>query len=86
MAVVIQDMVASGVMFTCDPVTNNPSVITITANYGLGETVVSGSVEPDTFVLRRSDEDHVEVESIIIGSKLQKSSCKVDLLILFEVH
>ncbi|GIX72596.1 uncharacterized phosphotransferase YvkC [Caerostris extrusa] len=90
MAVVIQDMVASevsGVMFTCDPVTNNPSVITITANYGLGETVVSGSVEPDTFVLRRSDGDHVEVESVIIGSKLQnQKSCKVDLLILFEVH
>ncbi|GBM67458.1 Putative phosphoenolpyruvate synthase [Araneus ventricosus] len=40
MAVVIQEMVAcdvSGVMFTCDPVTNNPSVITVTANYGLGE-------------------------------------------------
>ncbi|GFY66863.1 putative phosphoenolpyruvate synthase, partial [Trichonephila inaurata madagascariensis] len=40
MAVVIQEMVAcdvSGVLFTCDPVTNNPSVITITANYGLGE-------------------------------------------------
>ncbi|GIY54416.1 uncharacterized phosphotransferase YvkC [Caerostris extrusa] len=56
MAVVIQEMVAcevSGVLFTCDPVTNNPSMFTITANYGLGETVVSGTVEPDTFVLRR---------------------------------
>ncbi|GIX77143.1 uncharacterized phosphotransferase YvkC [Caerostris darwini] len=56
MAVVIQEMVAcevSGVLFTFDPVTNNPSMITITANYGLGETVVSGTVEPDTFVLRR---------------------------------
>ncbi|GIY60328.1 putative phosphoenolpyruvate synthase [Caerostris extrusa] len=41
MAVVIQDMVdckVSGVLFTCDPITHNPSVITITANYGLGES------------------------------------------------
>ena len=40
MAVVIQEMVeceSSGVLFTCDPVTNNPSVICITSNYGLGE-------------------------------------------------
>ncbi|XP_055939046.1 uncharacterized protein LOC129968808 [Argiope bruennichi] len=75
MAVVIQEMVAcevSGVMFTCDPVTNNPSVITITANYGLGETVVSGSVEPDTFVLRRNDRNKLELESVLIGKKQQK--------------
>ncbi|CAL1271856.1 unnamed protein product [Larinioides sclopetarius] len=76
MAVVIQDMIAcdvSGVMFTCDPVTNNPSVITITANYGLGETVVSGSVEPDTFVLRRKDDDNIlDLESVTVGRKQQK--------------
>ncbi|GBN74929.1 hypothetical protein AVEN_196723-1 [Araneus ventricosus] len=75
MAVVIQEMVAcevSGVMFTCDPVTNNPSVITITANYRLGETVVSGSVEPDTFVLRRKDDQKVELESVTVGSKEQR--------------
>ncbi|GBM45818.1 Putative phosphoenolpyruvate synthase [Araneus ventricosus] len=75
MAVVIQEMVAcevSGVMFTCDPVTNNPSIITITANYGLGETVVSGSVEPDTFVLRRKDDQKVELESVTVGSKEQR--------------
>ncbi|KAF8792184.1 Prodigiosin synthesizing transferase PigC like protein [Argiope bruennichi] len=75
MAVVIQEMVAcevSGVMFTCDPVTNNPSVITITANYGLGETVVSGSVEPDTFVLRRKDGGSLELDEVIIGAKHQR--------------
>ncbi|XP_055937941.1 prodigiosin synthesizing transferase PigC-like [Argiope bruennichi] len=75
MAVVIQDMVAcevSGVLFTCDPVTNNPSIITITANYGLGETVVSGSVEPDTILLRRMDDGKLKVEDIVIGTKHQK--------------
>ncbi|CAL1271861.1 unnamed protein product, partial [Larinioides sclopetarius] len=75
MAVVIQDMVpseVSGVMFTCDPVSNNPSVITITANYGLGETVVSGSVEPDTFVLKRKEDRKLEIEEVVVGAKHQK--------------
>ncbi|GIY36260.1 acetoacetyl-CoA synthetase [Caerostris darwini] len=75
MAVVIQEMVAcevSGVLFTCDPVTNNPSVITITANYGLGETVVSGSVEPDTLKLRRKDSGKLVFDSCVIGSKHQR--------------
>ncbi|GBO39886.1 putative phosphotransferase YvkC, partial [Araneus ventricosus] len=75
MAVVIQEMVAcevSGVMFTCDPVTNNPSVVTITANYGLGETVVSGSVEPDTFVLLRNVSGKLDLDEVIVGAKHQR--------------
>ncbi|XP_042911551.1 rifampicin phosphotransferase-like [Parasteatoda tepidariorum] len=75
MAVVIQEMVAcevAGVIFTCDPVNNNPDVITITANYGLGETVVSGSVEPDTIMLERSDNDELKVKSVTVGSKHQR--------------
>ncbi|GFY49866.1 uncharacterized phosphotransferase YvkC [Trichonephila inaurata madagascariensis] len=75
MAVVIQEMVAcdvSGVLFTLDPVTSNPSIITITANYGLGETVVSGAVEPDTVVLRRKDNEVLELDSVAVGNKHQK--------------
>lgn len=56
MAVVVQEMVSAesaGVMFTCDPVTSNPSAILITANYGLGESVVSAAADPDSFSLRR---------------------------------
>ncbi|GBN76216.1 putative phosphoenolpyruvate synthase, partial [Araneus ventricosus] len=40
MAVVIQEMVpseVSGVLFTVDPVTGDPSNLCVTANYGLGE-------------------------------------------------
>ena len=54
MAVVIQEMVncdSAGVMFTCDPITGDERVIEITANYGLGESVVSASAEPDTIRL-----------------------------------
>ena len=40
MAVVIQEMVdceSAGVIFTCDPISGDERLITITANYGLGE-------------------------------------------------
>ncbi|KFM60877.1 putative phosphoenolpyruvate synthase, partial [Stegodyphus mimosarum] len=75
MAVVIQEMVAcdvAGVLFTCDPLTGNPAVMTITANYGLGESVVSGSEEPDTIELQRDPEDHLHMKGIIIGAKSRK--------------
>ncbi|GIY36276.1 hypothetical protein CDAR_552561 [Caerostris darwini] len=75
MAVVIQEMVAcevSGVLFTCDPLTSNPSKITITANYGLGESVVSGSAEPDTWVLQRKDDERPQLLTTAIGNKQHK--------------
>jgi len=52
-AVVVQKMVnseVSGVMFTADP-TGDTSKLIIEAVYGLGETIVSGSVTPDTYTL-----------------------------------
>lgn len=50
----IQKMVnsrAAGVMFTINPVTGATDEIVIEGNYGLGETVVSGAVNPDDFVV-----------------------------------
>ena len=41
--------------------------VTITANWGLGETVVSGQVEPDTIIV---DADQMLVIKRTIGSKL----------------
>ena len=54
MAVVIQEMVNSdtaGVIFTCDPITGDERNVYITANYGIGESVVSALAEPDTIKL-----------------------------------
>ncbi|MSR86172.1 hypothetical protein EXS74_02135, partial [Candidatus Woesearchaeota archaeon] len=51
-AVVVQKMVNSdvaGVMFTVNPVTQDPNEILIEASYGLGEAVVSGSITPDEY-------------------------------------
>ncbi|MFI8219636.1 rifamycin-inactivating phosphotransferase [Streptomyces sp. NPDC085932] len=55
MAVVVQRMVfpqASGILFTADPVTGNRKVATVDAGFGLGEALVSGLVNPDTFTVR----------------------------------
>ena len=52
MAVVVQKMVfpqASGMMFTADPVTSNRKVVAIEAAFGLGEALVSGQVNADSY-------------------------------------
>ncbi|XP_037562113.1 uncharacterized protein LOC119441578 [Dermacentor silvarum] len=72
MAVVVQELVdanAAGVMFTCDPLTGSPALITVTANYGLGESVVSATAEPDTFVLKRAGLSRPAVMSTQLGHK-----------------
>ncbi|XP_054719116.1 putative phosphoenolpyruvate synthase [Uloborus diversus] len=75
MAVVIQQMIScdvAGVLFTCNPLTGNPSTMSITANYGLGESVVSGSEEPDTIELQRDADDKLQVKNKIIGAKSRR--------------
>ena len=55
-AVVVQEMVPSersGVMFTIDPSSGDAEHIVIEAAYGQGEVVVSGQVEPDTYVVSK---------------------------------
>ncbi|MBJ6763523.1 phosphoenolpyruvate synthase [Myxococcaceae bacterium JPH2] len=57
-AVVVQKMVASeksGVMFTLDPTSGDTGRVVIETAWGLGETVVSGQVEPDRIVLDKRD-------------------------------
>jgi pyruvate,water dikinase len=58
MAVVIQNMVDSakaGVLFTANPVTKNLDEMIIEGSWGLGESVVSGQVTPDGFVVDKLD-------------------------------
>ncbi|MDI1449028.1 phosphoenolpyruvate synthase [Polyangium sp. 6x1] len=56
LAVVVQRMVSSdrsGVIFTADPATADTSRIVIEAAFGLGEVVVGGQVEPDTYTVSK---------------------------------
>jgi rifampicin phosphotransferase len=69
MGVVVQQMVesaAAGVMFTANPLTAATDEIVVNANWGLGESVVSGQVTPDTFVIASSD---LRVKERRIGEK-----------------
>ena len=58
MAVVIQQMVNSekaGVAFTADPSNGAQDRVVIEGAFGLGEVVVSGEVEPDTYIVVQGD-------------------------------
>ena len=45
------DLSGSGVMFSIDPESGFPRVVAISAAWGLGETVVQGSVDPDEYLV-----------------------------------
>ncbi len=68
------DLAASGVMFTLDTESGFRDVVFITANYGLGETVVQGSVNPDEFVVHKPmlASGHYPIVRRNLGSKLVK--------------
>jgi len=56
LAVVVQEMVeaeAAGVMFTANPASGAQGEAVISAAWGLGESVVGGSVNTDNFVVRK---------------------------------
>jgi pyruvate,water dikinase len=58
MAVIVQQMVeasASGILFTCNPVTGARDEMVLNATFGLGEAVVNGQVSPDTITLNRQN-------------------------------
>lgn len=56
-AVPVQLMVqseTSGIMFTVNPLTYNKDEISIEAAYGLGQTVVSGEITPDQYLVSKT--------------------------------
>jgi pyruvate,water dikinase len=56
MGVTIQLMVdaeVSGVLFTCNPVSGDPSMVAINASWGLGLAVVGGEVTPDDYLVSK---------------------------------
>ncbi len=71
-AVVIMEMMeaeAAGVGFTCDPRTGQEGVVLISANFGFGESVVNGTVDPDEYRL----DSMLEITQKRIGCKEGKT-------------
>lgn len=69
MGVVIQHMVpstASGVAFTVDPITADPTKVVINATWGLGQGLVAGSVSGDLFTV---DKRTLDSSGAVIGNK-----------------
>ena len=56
MGVTVQLMVdaaVSGVLFTCNPVSGDPSMVAVNASWGLGIAVVGGEVTPDDYLVSK---------------------------------
>ena len=56
MGVTVQQMVdaeVSGVLFTCNPVSGDPSMVAVNASWGLGIAVVGGETTPDDYLVRK---------------------------------
>ena len=68
-AVLVQALVpseVSAVVFSANPVTGNPGEVMINASWGLGESVVGGTVTPDTYIVGKAD---MRVASRLISRK-----------------
>jgi len=77
-AVIVQRLVeadAAGVAFTLDPLTGVRDVVIIEANFGLGDSVVGGHVNPDGFTVTKKTGEIVHRR---IGDKCVRSIVAAD--------
>ena len=56
----------SGVVFSANPISGNRDEVMINATWGLGESLVSGKVTPDTLLVQKSD---LKIKDSQIGEK-----------------
>lgn len=90
-AVPVQRMVQSetaGIMFTINPINNDDRLISIEAVLGLGETIVSGSITPDQYLVNKRSlgilEKHIATQDWMLirrgrGVSPEKSNVKVKI-------
>jgi pyruvate,water dikinase len=74
------DLGAAGVVFTIDTESGFKDVVFVTSSYGLGETVVQGSVNPDEFYVFKPTlaAGHFPIVRRVLGSKLQRMEFATD--------
>lgn len=69
MAVIIQDMIpaeVSGTAFTAHPDTGDKNAIIIESSWGIGESIVSGLITPDRYIVNKKN---LKVIEKIVGRK-----------------
>jgi pyruvate,water dikinase len=77
-AVLVQQLVpsdVSAVAFSANPVTGSRDEVMINANWGLGESIVSGTATPDMFVVDKSGE----------GAISRDIACKTTMTVMTEM-
>jgi rifampicin phosphotransferase len=84
LSVVIQKMIfpdTAGIMFTADPSNSNRKTLTIDAGFGLGEALVSGLVNADTYkvVNGKIIDKKISVKKIAINSNPDGGTKKVPI-------
>ncbi|MBI4981056.1 phosphoenolpyruvate synthase [Candidatus Woesearchaeota archaeon] len=65
LSAIVQRMVnseKSGIMFTINPATNNADELVIEAIYGLGEMIVGGEVNPNTYLIDKKTKELKKIE------------------------
>ncbi len=72
LSVIVQKMVfpqAAGIVFTADPVTSHRKVLSIDASFGLGEAMVSGLVNADSYKVRNGKviEKKISTKKLVHG-------------------
>lgn len=69
LAIVVQEMIEgsiSGVLFSVNPLNGHSNELMVNASYGLGESIVSGLVTPDTYIIDKANHAIVKKQK---GSK-----------------
>ncbi len=77
-AVLVQKLITaqvSAVVFSVNPVTQNRDEIIINANWGLGESIVSGRVTADTYIVVKSEKS---IKIKLLGEKHQRVTATVN--------
>lgn len=68
-SVLVQQLVpvdVSAVMFSANPVSSSRDEVIVTASWGLGESIVGGTITPDSWIVRK---DSLEIADQCLGSK-----------------
>ncbi|MBN1888467.1 MAG: PEP/pyruvate-binding domain-containing protein [Thermoflexales bacterium] len=79
-AVLVQQLVVadvSAVVFSADPRTGDRGRVVINATWGLGESLVGGTVTPDLFVVRKSDAVRLANDAILSRQVMDKATMTV---------
>lgn len=70
------DIGASGILFSIEPESGFPGVAVISAGWGLGEPIVQGSVDPDTYVVFKGFADDARIQPVLDRQRGGKA-CKM---------